>query len=239
MTAAPETLAPDVEVPRPPSAPARCSCTPTAAPCTARWTSSSSPATLTLIQGPQGAGRSSLLLTLAGRMVPDASSDLVVLGHRLPAHRAAVQREAALAGFAGHRRAGRLGHGRRPRAGAARVARRRGTGARRGADQALVDTVLAPVFGDRPVPDVADRRLAPRRGRRPPAAHRARDGPATPACSSSTTWTRCTTAPAAGSSGTGSRRSPPPASPSSRPAPPPTRPPAPPGPSCPSPPLTD
>lgn len=108
---------------------------------------------LTLIQGPQGAGRSSLLLTLAGRMVPDSSSDLVVLGHHLPAHRAAVHREAALAGFAGidelddsvtvgaHVRE-RLAwlspwYRRSPRA-----------------DQALVDRVLAPVFGERPVPDV-------------------------------------------------------------------------------------
>ena len=46
---------------------------------------------LTLIQGPQGAGRTSLLLTLAGRMVPDAPCDLVVLGHRLPGHRGRVQ----------------------------------------------------------------------------------------------------------------------------------------------------
>ncbi|MCR6690351.1 ATP-binding cassette domain-containing protein [Cellulomonas sp.] len=57
--------------------------------------------TLTVIQGPQGAGRSSLLLTLAGRMVPDAASELRVLGHRLPAERRAVQRAAAIAGFAG------------------------------------------------------------------------------------------------------------------------------------------
>ena len=48
--------------------------------------------TLTLVQGPQGAGRTSLLLALAGRMVPDPSSDLVVLGHRLPAQRTLTQR---------------------------------------------------------------------------------------------------------------------------------------------------
>ncbi|NKY07989.1 AAA family ATPase, partial [Cellulomonas hominis] len=36
--------------------------------------------TLAVVQGPQGGGRSSLLLTLAGRMVPDAGSRLTVLG---------------------------------------------------------------------------------------------------------------------------------------------------------------
>lgn len=56
---------------------------------------------LTVVQGPQGAGRSSLLLTLAGRMVPDAGSSLRMLGHDLPRERRAVQRRAAIAGFAG------------------------------------------------------------------------------------------------------------------------------------------
>jgi ABC-type cobalamin/Fe3+-siderophores transport system ATPase subunit len=57
--------------------------------------------TLTVVQGPQGAGRSSLLLTLAGRMVPDRGSELTVLGEDLPRRRTAVQRRAAVAGFAG------------------------------------------------------------------------------------------------------------------------------------------
>lgn len=56
---------------------------------------------LTVVQGPQGAGRSSLLLTLAGRMVPDRGSDLTVLGEDLPRRRGVVQRRAAVAGFAG------------------------------------------------------------------------------------------------------------------------------------------
>ncbi len=56
---------------------------------------------LAIMHGPQGGGRSSLLLTLAGRMVPDRGSDLTVLGHSLPAERRAVQRRAALAGFTG------------------------------------------------------------------------------------------------------------------------------------------
>jgi len=56
---------------------------------------------LTVVQGPQGGGRSSLLLTLAGRMVPDADATLEVLGHTLPRERRRVQRLAAVAGFAG------------------------------------------------------------------------------------------------------------------------------------------
>jgi len=54
-----------------------------------------------IVQGTQGAGRSSLLLTLAGRMVPDRGSRLTVLGHDLPHARSKVQRRAAVAGFAG------------------------------------------------------------------------------------------------------------------------------------------
>src|SRR3954451_15518680 len=56
---------------------------------------------VTLVQGPQGAGRTSLLLTLAGRMTADTTSDLAVLGHRLPADRRVVQRQVAVAGFGG------------------------------------------------------------------------------------------------------------------------------------------
>lgn len=57
--------------------------------------------TLAVVQGPQGGGRSSLLLTIAGRMVPDDGSRLTVLGEPLPRRRTAVQRRAAVAGFAG------------------------------------------------------------------------------------------------------------------------------------------
>ena len=59
------------------------------------------PGVLLVVQGPQGAGRSSLLLTLAGRMAPDRTSHLRVLGHDLPRGRTQVQRRAAIAGFAG------------------------------------------------------------------------------------------------------------------------------------------
>ncbi len=56
---------------------------------------------LAIVHGPQGGGRSSLLLTLAGRMVPDRGSELTVLGRSLPRERRAVQRRAAIAGFTG------------------------------------------------------------------------------------------------------------------------------------------
>lgn len=56
---------------------------------------------LVVVQAPQGGGRSSLLLTLAGRMVPDKASVLTVLGEQLPRRRTAVQRRAAIAGFHG------------------------------------------------------------------------------------------------------------------------------------------
>jgi ABC-type multidrug transport system ATPase subunit len=108
---------------------------------------------LTLVQGPQGAGRTSLLLTLAGRMVPDPSSDLVVLGHRLPGRRSLVQREVALAGFAGIDELDdsvTVGdHVRERLAWLAPWYRRAPR-----ADQAAVDRTLGPVFGDLPVPDV-------------------------------------------------------------------------------------
>jgi len=56
---------------------------------------------LLIVQGPQGAGRSCLLLTLAGRMVPDRGSRLTVLGYDLPKARTRVQCRAGVAGFAG------------------------------------------------------------------------------------------------------------------------------------------
>ena len=57
---------------------------------------------LVVLQGPQGSGRTSLLLTLAGRMKPSATTvQLTVGGHDLPRERRAVQRLSAIAGFAG------------------------------------------------------------------------------------------------------------------------------------------
>lgn len=108
---------------------------------------------LTVVQGPQGGGRSSLLLTLAGRMVPDAASALTVLGHELPRERRAVQSRAAIAGFAGiddldpsvtvgdtvRERLAWLTpwHRRTPRV-----------------NQDTFATLAEPVFGDRPLPRV-------------------------------------------------------------------------------------
>jgi ABC-type cobalamin/Fe3+-siderophores transport system ATPase subunit len=107
---------------------------------------------LTLVQGPQGAGRSSLLLTLAGRMVPDAPSQLVVLGHHLPTQRSQVQRRVALAGFAGIDELDDsvtvADHVRERLAWLAPWYRRSPR-----ADQAAVDALLGRTFGDLPVPD--------------------------------------------------------------------------------------
>jgi ABC-type multidrug transport system ATPase subunit len=52
---------------------------------------------IAVIVGPGGSGRSCLLLSLAGRMKPDAGSQLHVLGHELPSQRTKVQRLAAVA----------------------------------------------------------------------------------------------------------------------------------------------
>lgn len=60
------------------------------------------PGDLVVLQGPQGSGRTSLLLTLAGRMKPSASTvQLTVRGHDLPRERNAVQKVTAIAGFDG------------------------------------------------------------------------------------------------------------------------------------------
>ncbi|PWC05670.1 hypothetical protein DCE94_05285 [Agromyces badenianii] len=55
---------------------------------------------LTVLHGPAGSGRTSLLLTLAGRMKP-TSGVAEVLGHELPRRARPVQRATAIAGFQG------------------------------------------------------------------------------------------------------------------------------------------
>ena len=108
---------------------------------------------LVVVQGPQGAGRSSLLLTLAGRMAPDRGSELVVLGEPLPARRRAVQARAAVAGFAGIDELDEsvtVGAALRERLAWtspwwARVPR---------VDQRMLARYAAPVFGPRPLPRV-------------------------------------------------------------------------------------
>ena len=51
---------------------------------------------LTVVSGPASSGKTSLLLTLAGRMKP-AGGQLTVLGHQLPRHAARVRRRVSLA----------------------------------------------------------------------------------------------------------------------------------------------
>ncbi len=55
---------------------------------------------LSVVCGPAGSGRTSLLLTLAGRMKPGSGS-LEVLGHSLPREARLVQKQTAIAGFSG------------------------------------------------------------------------------------------------------------------------------------------
>lgn len=57
--------------------------------------------TVNLVTGRAGSGRTSLLLTLVGRMRPNRGSDLVVLGRPLPARAAGVQRRSAAVGVHG------------------------------------------------------------------------------------------------------------------------------------------
>ncbi len=54
---------------------------------------------LNVLYGPAGSGRTSLLLTLAGRMKAE-NGDLEVLGHALPRNAREVQKRTAIAGFA-------------------------------------------------------------------------------------------------------------------------------------------
>lgn len=56
---------------------------------------------LNLLTGPAGSGKTSLLLTLVGRMRPNRGSDLEVLGRRLPLHAQAVQRRSSAVGVHG------------------------------------------------------------------------------------------------------------------------------------------
>lgn len=110
--------------------------------------------TLTVVQGPEGAGRSSLLLTLAGRMRPDTGSELTVLGAPLPGRRRWVQQQAAVAGFAGIDDLDdsvTVGDSARERLGwlspwYRRVPR---------VDQERLATLAGPVFGERPLPQVS------------------------------------------------------------------------------------
>jgi ABC-type multidrug transport system ATPase subunit len=59
------------------------------------------PGSLNLVTGRAGSGKTSLLLTLVGRLKPNRGSDLVVLGRPLPARAAGVQRRSAAVGVHG------------------------------------------------------------------------------------------------------------------------------------------
>lgn len=59
------------------------------------------PGTVTVLTGKSGTGRTSLLLTLTGRLKPNPGGDLMVLGHRLPRQARAVQHRSAATGVAG------------------------------------------------------------------------------------------------------------------------------------------
>jgi ABC-type multidrug transport system ATPase subunit len=56
---------------------------------------------LTLVTGRAGSGKTSLLLTLVGRMRPNRASDLTVLGRPLPGRARSVQRRSAAVGVHG------------------------------------------------------------------------------------------------------------------------------------------
>ncbi len=56
---------------------------------------------LSVLTGREGSGKTSMLLTLTGRMKPTKGSELTVLGYELPARAMSVQRRSAAMGVAG------------------------------------------------------------------------------------------------------------------------------------------
>ena len=59
------------------------------------------PGSMTLVTGRAGSGKTSLLLTLVGRMKPNRGSNLTVLGHPLPQRAFAVQHRSSAVGIHG------------------------------------------------------------------------------------------------------------------------------------------
>jgi len=109
------------------------------------------PGTLNLITGRAGSGKTSLLLTLAGRMKPNRGSQLTVLGRRLPAHAVGVQHRSGAVGIHG------LDDLDEEVTVGATVREREAWLAHwyqivRTPDDARVAEVCAPVFGDSPAP---------------------------------------------------------------------------------------
>jgi ABC-type multidrug transport system ATPase subunit len=106
---------------------------------------------LNLVTGRAGSGKTSLLLTLVGRMKPNRHSDLTVLGRPLPARAPGVQRRSAAVGIHG------LDDLDEEVTVAATVREREAWLAPwyqivRTSDDAHVAQVCAPVFGDSPAP---------------------------------------------------------------------------------------
>lgn len=106
---------------------------------------------LNLVTAPAGAGKTSLLLTLVGRMRPNRGSDLDVLGRRLPAHARSVQARSSAVGVHG------LDDLDEDVTVGATVRERQAWLARwyelvRTPDDARVAAVCEPVFGDNPAP---------------------------------------------------------------------------------------
>lgn len=109
------------------------------------------PGTLNLITGRAGSGKTSLLLTLVGRMKANRGTELTVLGRRLPARAAGVQRRSAAVGIHG------LDDLDEEVTVAATVREREAWLAPwytvvRTPDDARIAEVCAPVFGDAPAP---------------------------------------------------------------------------------------
>ncbi|MFK4730927.1 ATP-binding cassette domain-containing protein [Agromyces mediolanus] len=105
---------------------------------------------LTVLHGPSGSGRTSLLLTLAGRMKPSTGT-LETLGDELPRGARRVQRRTAIAGFAGIdelEESVTVGAAVRERAAWISpwwaVVRR--------PDEAALRGILGPIFGEAPLP---------------------------------------------------------------------------------------
>jgi ABC-type multidrug transport system ATPase subunit len=106
---------------------------------------------LSLVTGPAGVGKTSLLLTIAGRLKPNRHSDLEVLGRRLPSQARGVQVRSAAVGIHG------LDDLDEEVTVAATIRERQAWLAPwyrivRAPDDAGVAEVCSPVFGDSPAP---------------------------------------------------------------------------------------